>query len=54
MLYVLIFAFVVRTLRNDMQSLYDTDEMDKWREKEGKELGELVQKRLHYIQVLHI
>ncbi|XP_063427780.1 alpha-(1,6)-fucosyltransferase-like [Mytilus trossulus] len=39
-----------RTLRNDMQSLYDTDEMDKWREKEGKELGELVQKRLHYIQ----
>lgn len=29
----------------------DVDDMDEWRRQESQELGELVQKRLQYIQV---
>ena len=34
-----------------MKSLMDSDDMDQWRMKESQELGNLVQKRIRYIQV---
>ena len=34
-----------------MKSLMDTDDMDQWRMNESQELGDLVQKRIRYIQV---
>ena len=40
-----------RTLKIDMKSLMDSDDMDQWRMKESQELGNLVQKRIRYIQV---
>lgn len=43
--------FVYRTLLNDMLSLSNEDGADYWREKESQDLGELVQRRLRYLQV---
>ncbi|XP_041354464.1 alpha-(1,6)-fucosyltransferase-like [Gigantopelta aegis] len=39
-----------RTLHNDFVSLRNVDNMGQWREQESHNLGELIQKRLHYIQ----
>ncbi|KAK3595505.1 hypothetical protein CHS0354_021604 [Potamilus streckersoni] len=39
-----------RTLTNDLKSLSSMDGMEDWRNNESRELGELIQRRFHYIQ----
>ncbi|KAL3875017.1 hypothetical protein ACJMK2_037959 [Sinanodonta woodiana] len=39
-----------RTLTSDLKSLSSVDDMEEWRNNESRELGELVQRRFHYIQ----
>ncbi|XP_046372255.1 alpha-(1,6)-fucosyltransferase-like [Haliotis rufescens] len=39
-----------RTLRNDFDGLRNVDGMKEWRDRESMELGDIVQRRLHYLQ----
>lgn len=43
-----------RAIISDMGILKNLDGLNEWRKKEAEELSNLVQKRLHYLQVLII
>lgn len=48
------YNFVFRAIISDMGILKNLDGLNEWRKKEAEELSNLVQKRLHYLQVLII
>lgn len=48
------YNFLFRAIISDMGILKNLDGLNEWRKKEAEELSNLVQKRLHYLQVLII
>ena len=46
-------GFICRVIMADLHNLSISDGAEAWRRKEAEELSDLVQRRIHYLQVLN-